>query len=251
MLTVGIFGDSYADPIVHGHDNFREMDELGWPNLLKRKYKVGLHAKVASSIFYSYQQFLENHEKYDKIVFVVTDPIRWVKSYIINGYERHISNYSSAEHWLTIPNLPTETKCILNALKDYYMFLADESSNNVFATLMLNHMKQLRPDIILIPIGRMMVGLNAVSFADYSIAFHGDMPFGVDLTLWGETYCKFLEKNYEYRLICHFSPEMNEVIANDVLTALETGQWNPELPKVIKHPYSSDYYWDKISNLSR
>jgi hypothetical protein len=68
MLKVGIFGDSYADPIRHGHDNFRELDDIGWPNLLQNNYEVGLHAIAGSSIYYSYQEFLKHHEKYDKIV---------------------------------------------------------------------------------------------------------------------------------------------------------------------------------------
>ena len=66
MIKVGIFGDSYADPIRHGHDNFRELDDIGWPNLLRNKYEVGLHAEPGSSIYYSYQEFLKHHEKYDK-----------------------------------------------------------------------------------------------------------------------------------------------------------------------------------------
>ena len=60
MLKVGIFGDSYADPIRHGHDNFRELDAIGWPNLLKNNYEVGLHALAGSSIYYSYQEFLKH-----------------------------------------------------------------------------------------------------------------------------------------------------------------------------------------------
>ena len=100
MLKVGIFGDSYADPISHGHDNFKDMDKLGWPNLLKSNYEVGLHGKTGSSIFYSYQQFLKYHEQYDKIVFVVTNPERWVNSVSVGGQQKHVSTYIVAEHFL-------------------------------------------------------------------------------------------------------------------------------------------------------
>ena len=127
MLKVGIFGDSYADPIRHGHDNFRELDDIGWPNLLQNNYEVGLHALAGSSIYYSYQEFLKHHEKYDKIVFVVTDPIRWIKGYkLIKDEDReiHLSNYSTVENWLqSNPEIGVKDRSILEALKEYYLFV--------------------------------------------------------------------------------------------------------------------------------
>lgn len=251
MLKVGIFGDSYADPISHGHDNFKDMDQLGWPNLLKYKYEVGLHGKTGSSIFYSYQQFLKYHEQYDKIVFVVTNPERWVKSVSVAGEQKNVSTYIVAEHFLKQNNLTIEERCILEALKSYYLFLEDQESTHIFGKLMIDHMKLLRPDIILIPIGRGTVGLDTVGFFDYSVAFHSDMSFFNSSIEWGVAYARLLETYYEYRLICHFSPEINELIATDVLDALEIGKWDPIIPKPIKHPQGVDYYWDKISNISR
>ena len=251
MLKVGIFGDSYSDPIRHGHDNFRELDELGWPNLLKRKYEIGLHAIAGSSVFYSYQEFLKYHEKYDKIVFGVTDPIRWIKGYTLRDYrpvdkQMHFSNYGTVENWLqTNPVEDIEERAILEALKSYYLYLVDDPYCHSMAHLMLNHMKQLRPDIILIPIAQNLLKLNAVGFAEYLDVFHDEMNIG------RINYANFLKKYYEYRLICHMSAEMNEVVANDVAIAIESGIWNPPLPNRIKHQHTSDYYWDKISNLPR
>lgn len=250
MLKVGIFGDSYADPIRHGHDNFRELDDIGWPNLLQNNYEVGLHALAGSSIYYSYQEFLKHHEKYDKIVFVVTDPIRWVKGYkLIKGEDReiHLSNYSTVENWLqSNPEIRVEDRSILEALKGYYLFLVDDPSCQVMANLMLNHMRQLRPDIILIPIARNLLNIDTVGFDTYLDLFHIDM--GLETSL---NHNKFLQKNYEYRLACHLSKEMNIVVANDVTNALEIGKWNPLIPKPIKHPHGVDYYWGKISKISR
>jgi len=250
MLKVGIFGDSYADPIRHGHDNFRELDDIGWPNLLQNNYEVGLHALAGSSIYYSYQEFLKHHEKYDKIVFVVTDPIRWVKGYkLIKDEDReiHLSSYSTVENWLqSNPEIRVEDRSILEALKGYYLFLVDDPSCQVMANLMLNHMRQLRPDIILIPIARNLLNIDTVGFDTYLDLFHIDM--GLETSL---NHNKFLQKNYEYRLACHLSKEMNIVVANDVTNALEIGKWNPLIPKPIKHPHGVDYYWGKISKISR
>jgi hypothetical protein len=114
------------------------------------------------------------------------------------------------------------------------------------ANLMLNHMRQLRPDIILIPIARNLLNIDTVGFDTYLDLFHIDM--GLETSL---NHNKFLQKNYEYRLACHLSKEMNIVVANDVTNALEIGKWNPLIPKPIKHPHGVDYYWGKISKISR
>jgi hypothetical protein len=250
MLKVGIFGDSYADPIRHGHDNFRELDDIGWPNLLRNKYEVGLHALAGSSIYYSYQEFLKHHEKYDKIVFVVTDPIRWIKGYKLSKNEDriiHLSSYAGVENWLQLnPDMRLEDRCIVEALKGYYLFLVDDPSCQVIANLMLNHMRQLRPDIILIPIARNLLNMSTVGFDSYLDLLHIEMGVGTSFD-----YGKFLQKNYEYRLACHLSKEMNIVVANDVMNALETGKWNPNDPKSIRHEHKADYYWRPISELNR
>jgi hypothetical protein len=250
MLKVGIFGDSYADPIRHGHDNFRELDDIGWPNLLRNKYEVGLHALAGSSIYYSYQEFLKHHEKYDKIVFVVTDPIRWIKGYKLSKNEDriiHLSSYAVVENWLQLnPDMRLEDRCIVEALKGYYLFLVDDPSCQVIANLMLNHMRQLRPDIILIPIARNLLNMSTVGFDSYLDLLHIEMGVGTSFD-----YGKFLQKNYEYRLACHLSKEMNIVVENDVMNALETGKWNPNDPKSIRHVHKADYYWRPISELNR
>ena len=211
---------------------------------------MGLHALVGSSIYYSYQEFLKHHEKYDKIVFVVTDPIRWIKGYKLSKNEDriiHLSSYAVVENWLQLnPDMRLEDRCIVEALKGYYLFLVDDPSCQVIANLMLNHMRQLRPDIILIPIARNLLNMSTVGFDSYLDLLHIEMGVGTSFD-----YGKFLQKNYEYRLACHLSKEMNIVVENDVMNALETGKWNPNDPKSIRHVHKADYYWRPISELNR
>jgi hypothetical protein len=239
MLTLGIFGDSYSDPIRHGHDNFRELDELGWPNLLKRKYDVGLHGKNSSSIFYSYQKFLEHHLKYDKIVFVVTDPLRWIKGYNMLGDEKHFNNYWTADSYLKSnkEHLSLEQVDLIEAIKSYYLHMVDDISCQLLANLMINHIKEIRPDVILIPISRGLV-IDAVGFWDYINLFNKMLGVSQFNT----------ETHYEYRLACHLSKEMNELVAKHVDQALEIGAWNPVLPNFVKHEFTNkDYYYQHSS----
>lgn len=248
MTTVGVFGDSYADPIGHGHYHFKELDEMGWPNLLKCKYEVGLHGKTASSVYYSYQKFLEHHHKYDKIVFVVTMTTRWIKGFNIENREVHLNNYDAVVSILKKSSCYSdELRCVFEALKNYYLYLVDDEYCDNMTQLMINHMKQLRPDIILIPVTDNILNNNTVSFGNYSGAFHLSMPFNGNQNNWGQVYVDFLQKNAEYRLICHLSKEMNEVVAKDVLQALEIGFWDPVVPGKIEHEFSSDYYWCPLS----
>ena len=244
MLKVGIFGDSFSDPIRHGHDNFRELDELGWPNLLKHKHEVGLYGQGGSSIFYSYQKFLEHHSKYDKIVFVVTDPLRWIKGYSLLGRERHFSNYWTADNFLKVnkKELRLDQIDLLEAIKSYYLHMADDPSSYQLAHLIINHMKQIRPDIILIPIDQTLLDINVAGFQQYIDVFYNTIGLK---KFNGDIY-------YEYRLICHLSKEMNKLMAEHVEQALETGIWDPVLPKYVNHEFTNiDYYFRPISEIDK
>ena len=84
-MSIGIFGDSFAacQPPLGGvifngseresFDNMIVTVSPTWASLLPDSTK---HALGGTDLSWSFLEFLDHHEKYDKIVFVVTDPNR-------------------------------------------------------------------------------------------------------------------------------------------------------------------------------
>jgi hypothetical protein len=85
MSTIGIFGDSFAQNrsalsgIKYTSQERQFFDQLvtpamvTWTSLLPDSTN---HASGGTDLSWSFLQFLENHEKYDTIVFVITEPNR-------------------------------------------------------------------------------------------------------------------------------------------------------------------------------
>ena len=70
-MKLGIFGDSFAST---------SIGKLGaWPDLLAYHVGPGIEnfALPATSLWWSYQRFLKNYQKFDKIVFCYTSHSRW------------------------------------------------------------------------------------------------------------------------------------------------------------------------------
>ena len=84
-MSIGIFGDSFAacQPPLGGvifngseresFDNMIVTVSPTWASLLPDSTK---HALGGTDLSWSFLEFLDHHEKYDKIIFVVTDPNR-------------------------------------------------------------------------------------------------------------------------------------------------------------------------------
>lgn len=72
-MKIGVFGDSYADEV------FADERPHAWPCIIGRELnaEVGYHAKSGTSMWWSYQNFKNNFEKYDVIVFCYTSAQRW------------------------------------------------------------------------------------------------------------------------------------------------------------------------------
>ena len=120
--------------------------------------------------------------------------------------------------------------------------MADDPSSYQLAHLIINHMKQIRPDIILIPIDQTLLDINVAGFQQYIDVFYNTIGLK---KFNGDIY-------YEYRLICHLSKEMNKLMAEHVEQALETGIWDPVLPKYVNHEFTNiDYYFRPISEIDK
>ena len=73
-MNIAIFGDSFADSSIN-RDKFTSQTTY-----LSNDYNIKNFAKAGTSLWWSYEKFIKNYEKFDTIIFVAT------------GYGRIVTN---------------------------------------------------------------------------------------------------------------------------------------------------------------
>lgn len=273
-ITVGIFGDSYANA-EHGHEEFPDMHKDAWFHYLGNNYVATSYGVGGASNFYSYKEFLNNHHKHNKNVFLISYPGRHPSSEIYlenNPKYNHLgkgpgvdtpqgkrlfpssaatSDYlikHSSEYNLTPSDLRK-----LHATRDYYLWLAHDEYDKTVTELLIKDIKTIRPDTIFINLfyerfnkddkdnwGKSLIpSVTGPSFLQYLDA----MIKGIDPTNSKEFPHEVVSKYFEKRCTCHFNKETNLVIADHVTHALNTGIWNPIVPNSIPSNNNLSYYY--------
>ena len=226
MTTLGIFGDSWTDPET-GHHEYPELSTMSWINILSKNYDVTTFGKNASGVYYSYKKFIDNHAKFDRIIFLATASTRWIKGFQINGHEKHCNNITAVEQCFNDPyfnkNLSEHDKKELSALRDYYTYLLDIEYADSMKELMVENIKKIRPDAII-------MDMEKTPIKEYII-------------LQAKTFNKPAPLCYgEKRCICHMTPELNQHFAQTMLNMLTTGDWG-DIPMHVEVPHGINYYY--------
>lgn len=151
-MKIGIFGDSYAD---------KHPDGLGkaWFEILRDRYNLDVtcFGQNGSSVYYSYTKFIEHHNQFDKIIFLVTGPGRLTLP-IPKKYDemsialRHVTNYDSFKYSVN-SNFKNDRylRHVASALELYYLFLMDFEKDRLFHRLLIEEIRRVRPDGLYIP----------------------------------------------------------------------------------------------------
>lgn len=116
---LAIYGDSYT--LQSCWLDGRQPAGYCWSDhpILTALYDITNYGVVGSSFVYSYELWESTYKKYDKTIFIVTDPFR--HSFNIEGQDIHVSGLWQLDHKLaTVKN--NKVKEILNALKLHYMY---------------------------------------------------------------------------------------------------------------------------------
>lgn len=254
-MKIAIYGDSFADPKVGNLSLTANGVNIGWPDILKQKYDVDVFARGGTSIYYSYDNFKKTHQNYDKIIFLLTDSQRWYSLFEIknkpNQYNDNLfslANLSMVDEFLrnheSVKYLNSELTDKLKALQHYYMFLQDDilSVNKNLACLMIDDILRIRSDAIMMPgfnFGETHAMHSKTSLATFAYIWLNNWP-KYKKQLRGTQYLHWAEK----RTVCHFSKEVNEVVAKEMAIAIETGKWEPNVPDVIPAEHSDfEYYY--------
>ena len=148
-MKIGIFGDSFVGSKMN--------PELSWPEIIATKYDTEIHGLSGSSLYYSIEKIKEYHERYDKIVLVTTFPGRIkIKQdiYCELPHERFVQNVDQAKRIIetelkkSSPNM-LRVKA-MEAAYNYFVYLQDFAYDEYIFHLMVDDIKSLRPDIIII-----------------------------------------------------------------------------------------------------
>lgn len=227
MTKIAVFGDSYAAKSYSETPNEGDyfMKELF--KLSNRKYNnkdanklregatkkytywmdvlnADTYAHSGSDLYYSYNQFINNHEKYDKCVFVVTTAERISTN--IYGWI-HCNNIEAAKEKYEFAT-DKKIKKYFGVLIDVFneIVYKDLNRNDLIHQAMLDSIKLIRPDTIFIH-----------AFNDlYDV-------YKQELDSWGlkskdtQDYKKYLDLR-----VCHMTNANNQVLGNYILNNLNT-----------------------------
>jgi hypothetical protein len=247
MASLGIFGDSFADP-GGGHGDQHKMTLDAWMFQLPLKYNPYVYARGGSGIYFSYKQFMDKHHKHDRIIFLATNPERIWNTNLKHpdGGDMFVPSYEQAEYYLRTKHLSHIEIKTLEAIQAYYLYIADRQVHLDISQVLLDKVKQTRPDTLFIPVFhgpdakghyRDMQGPAVIAYLDTmirSLTGEKDLP---------NAHRKVMGR-LERRCICHLSKEVNQVLGRDVGIALETNIWNPTVPDFVNHDITDlDYYY--------
>ena len=146
-MKLAIFGDSFGDdtsvwPNPHLDVGPSWIDYLRNQNIDIDNYSLG-----GTSLFHSHQKFMLNYQKYDKIVFLVTSPGRisvpmddTTKDFNPGSLERHLKLCVNVER-----------KIILNAIRDYFIYVKNDTFDEIVHKLLIEDILTKHNDMLMIP----------------------------------------------------------------------------------------------------
>jgi len=225
-MKIGIFGDSFAAKSESGQ---LQKNKTFWPDVIGEVHDVENFAKGGTNLYWSYNLLKDNHYKFDTIILAVTGPGRF---YIPNAKHqtvKHAFNLSQIENLLSSgadgrdsPYSENDVK-ILNTLHDYKVYVEDDNQTALFHELLLDKIKRLVPNIILIPSwGGCLEPLKEI---------HGIDPGYdslVDISMLDLNYCKISFNRVMYdRRHSHLSPTNNLILGKDLLRYIESDKEKP------------------------
>ena len=248
MTKIAVFGDSYATKYHLETPNegdyfmkelfklnnrkytIKEADKLRSGVAKKYTYWMDIleadtYAHSGSDLYYSYNQFVNNHENYDKCIFVVTSPERISTN--IHGWI-HCNNIEAAKEKYEFAT-DKKIKKYFSVLIDVFneILYKDPTRVELMHQAMLDSIKLIRPDTIFIH-----------AFNDlYDV-------YKMELDSWNlkskdtQDYKKYIDLR-----VCHMTNANNEILGNyilnnlNVLGRLDVSKANWKTPSIADKNY--------------
>jgi hypothetical protein len=233
-MKIGIFGDSFADDHTVWPEHFKDVGPSWIDYLRDQNIEIDNYAFGGSGLYFSYEKFISNFQKYDKIIFLVTSPGR------ISLPDKD----GKCSHWygpaMVEKDLATcvdyNKKVRLNAVRDYFMYVKNDKFDNLVHDLLIENISKKHDSILMIPSfthSRIRSPMPFVSISEFEAAF------------WNLTEILPNDKNLYDARKCHMCEENNLMVGEEVFNWVKTDKFNLD-PKKFKTPTRElDYYFRK------
>ena len=212
--SVLILGDSFAVTGT-GYDDADALNGPSWTTLLELdpRYAVTNMAEGGSGMWFSFRNFVRHQHEYDIIVYVVTESHRLYHPITTDSGIRHWNFaapqwFDAIKHKLSAQSSDNPGLKEVSAIELYFEHLLDIEERDTFQRLMINDIRTVRPDAILIPAFRESiydhVGACLVDISDREI-----QHLGLRLA---DTF-----KTRDERRLCHLTKENNRTLYEHVV----------------------------------
>lgn len=241
-MKIGIYGDSFAQSIIWPDDVHSRVGK-SWSEVLSEKYDVTNFGMGGSSTYYSYDKFVKSHDKFDKVIFISSQPGRMtltddcaLKCDFLGDYgRRQITNYDDVLRQLNVVNNTSRDPIDiikLNTALNYYLYLENRQEQLTINRLYEDAVLNLRPDCLMAP------------------AFINREPDGIplchisimEITHWGDAATELLNTHREIRR-SHMTEENNLILAGLIDTWIRTGTFNISLDMFAKPNDFQRYFY--------
>lgn len=220
-MKIGIFGDS------HGDVSYLEWKKLapqvgpGWPEHLTKFHKVTNYCEGGSGLWYSFKKFRDFHVKFDKCIFLPSQPARFTVHRPEHGEPLHIvPGYVGGD---AIRQLKSSSTLLDNAVFEaaagYIEHILDYDKEHLFGQYLIKEIHAIRPDTLIV---KTFDQLHPESTNDScSLSWLSQL----DIKGWGFNdgirELRAYNKNLvDYRK-CHLTDENNEMVFNKIFHAIK------------------------------
>ena len=212
-MKIAVYGDSFGSINLTNIPDDNEDRGKSWVQVLSEKYNITNFSTGASSLFYSYEIFLQQNKNFDYNVFLITEPNRLTLSNT-NDHLKHF-NLSMLDLFSKVAensNIVNDKK-IIDVLLGYYSYIHNQKYTDICHALMVNSIISINQNSLIIPCFPTSIPGNTslVEITDYEL-------FDQVLYLKDKGYrpWKLIDNKWtfaDYRK-CHLSEENNRILAN-------------------------------------
>lgn len=236
-MKIGIYGDSFATSHIEHNPN-------SWYRILATRLNAELtnYAYGGTSVYWTYNNFLENHDKHDLNIVLVTEPNRYTKKSVLPNVQ-YIPNLSNLEWAKTnLEDITDEQEILARDLEGWYK-MCDEDFMLSMSDLMISHMEQLSSNAIFYP-------CFSNSFTKERFAKNGLINMQLFLLYVHQSRQLGIENEYsamnEVRehMCAHLGPELNKFFADVMYEGITNNIWSFNGLENVKMNHPLNFYYD-------
>jgi hypothetical protein len=253
IKRIAVYGDSFGTYSLGAdiHSQQKGM-QYHWSTLIKNKYGCELDnfALSGSSVYYSYKKFIETYKFYDLIIFLITEPSRYIKPLNFSfSKETCVTNQLQIDVWKkTKSNLTEEDLEKLQKLNNWFE-LSDMEYHYDISELMIESVVQKSDNLVLLPCYEISTKsefkkkFKLSNNINICSLYYKQME---ELKLSDEGMNTHWKENPEY-ISGHLTPEYNRIAFENIDFYIQNKNWNWIIPvsNLIDNNMKK-YYYNKI-----